>query len=68
MSQSEPSNATETSRTQDLVDAARNYLGGRCTLILLAVAALGVGAALNWGWPVAIGVAPLLEPPDKRRS
>ncbi len=60
MNTSESSNATETSLTQDLIYAARYYLGGRRALILLAVAALGVGAVLNWGWLVAIGVAPLL--------
>jgi hypothetical protein len=60
MNGSESSNATETSLTQDLIYAARYYLGGRRALILLAVVALGVGAALNWGWLVAIGVAPLL--------
>ncbi len=60
MNTSKSSNATETSLTQDLIYAARYYLGGRRALSLLAVAALGVGAALNWGWLVAIGVAPLL--------
>lgn len=39
---------------------ARRVLGGRRGLILLAVAVLGAGAALNWGWLVAIGVAPIL--------
>jgi hypothetical protein len=39
---------------------ARPYLGGRRGLIFLAVAVLGFGAALNWGWLVAIGVAPIL--------
>jgi hypothetical protein len=39
---------------------ARPYLGGRRGLIFLAVAVLGVGAVLNWGWLAAIGVAPIL--------
>jgi hypothetical protein len=60
MSKSESSNATETSLTQDFIYAARYYLGGQRSLILLTVAALGAGAALNWGWLVAMGVAPLL--------
>lgn len=38
----------------------RRYLGGRRGLILLAVAVLGIGAFLNWGWLVAAGIAPLL--------
>ncbi len=60
MNRSESSNATETSLTQDLIYLVRYYLGGRRALILFTVAALGLGAALNWGWLVAIGVAPLL--------
>ncbi len=60
MNRSESSNATETSLTQDLIHAARYYLGGRRALIIFAVAVLGAGAALNWGWLVAVGVAPLL--------
>lgn len=60
MNTSEPPSAVETSLTQDLIHATRYYLGGRRGLILLTVAALGVGAALNWSWLVAIGVAPLL--------
>lgn len=39
---------------------ARPWLGGRRGLILLAVAVLAVGGALNWSWLVAIGAAPLL--------
>ena len=42
------------------VNFARPYLSGRRGLILLAVVVLGAGAALNWGWLVAIGVAPIL--------
>ena len=38
----------------------RRYLGGRRGWILLAIAVLGVGAFLNWGWLVAAGIAPLL--------
>ena len=60
MNTSESPNAVEKSLTQDLIYAARYYLGGRLGLILLTVTTLGVGAALNWSWLVAIGVAPLL--------
>ncbi len=48
MNTSEPPNAVETPLTQDLIYTARYYLGGRRGFILLTVAALGVGAALNW--------------------
>jgi hypothetical protein len=60
----EATKATETSLTRDWVNLARyyigQYLGGRRGLIILTVAALGIGLALNWSWLVAIGVAPLL--------
>lgn len=46
--------------TSDILPAVRSYLGGRRALWLLGGAALVAGAALNWGWLVAIGVAPLL--------
>jgi len=43
----------------DLLYAARYYLGGRIGLIVVAAAALGLGAYSNWGWLVAAGLAPL---------
>jgi hypothetical protein len=46
--------------SQDLLHAARYYLGGRRGLIALAVLIAVAGAALNWSWLVALGVAPLL--------
>ena len=52
-----PEQAITTSR---LGNRLRTYVGGRRGLILLAVAALGVGLVLNWSWLVAVGVAPLL--------
>lgn len=63
--------AAETSLTKDAIDLgryyvwratnwARPYLGNRRAMIFLAIAVLGAGAALNWGWLVAIGVAPIL--------
>jgi hypothetical protein len=63
--------STETSLTKDVISLVRYYLWrttsrvrpylkNRRTLIFLAVGVLGAGAALNWGWLVAIGVAPML--------
>jgi len=57
------SNTTKTagpSPARDLLDAARHYLGGRQALVILAIAALIGGVALNWNWLVAAGIAPLL--------
>lgn len=36
------------------------FFRSRRGLILLAAIALGLGAALNWSWLVAVGIAPLL--------
>lgn len=60
----ETTRATETSLTRDWINLARyyvaRYLGGRRGLIVLTLAAVVVGLALNWSWLVAVGVAPLL--------
>ena len=55
--------STETadrSLTRDILDAARYYLGGRRTLLVLAAILVAGGIALNWGWLVAAGLAPIL--------
>jgi hypothetical protein len=36
------------------------YLGGRRALVILAIIGLLAGAALNWSWLVAAGIAPIL--------
>jgi len=45
--------------TQTIVGLLRYYLGRR-GLIALAVAAMGTGLYLSWGWLAAAGIAPLL--------
>jgi hypothetical protein len=53
--------ATEkSSLVQDWLGALRYWLGGRRGLIGLAVVLGLVAIALNWGWLVAVGIAPLL--------
>ncbi len=55
--------STETSNqslTRDILYAVRYYLGGPRTLIMLAVVLIVGGVALNWGWLVAAGLAPIL--------
>ena len=60
MTESSPSRSSETSLIRDLLDAARYYLRGwRGFAILGSVAIIG-GLALNWGWLVAAGIAPVL--------
>lgn len=48
------------SLTETMVGLLRHYLGGRRGLMVLAVAAVGTGLFLSWGWLAAVGVAPLL--------
>lgn len=60
MSASESTKRLETTLTQDIGAFARHWLRDRRVLIALAIAVVGAGAALNWGWLVAIGLAPLL--------
>jgi hypothetical protein len=44
----------------DFTHAIRRHLGNRRFLLAAAIVALIAGAALNWGWLVALGVAPVL--------
>lgn len=58
--QTEVTETPPTSLSQDWLRLLRLWLGNRRVLIALAVAAVAGGAALNWGWLVAIGVAPII--------
>lgn len=60
MSSRETTPRVDAPLSQDLLQAARYYLGGRRILLVLAAAALVAGLAFNWSWLVAAGVAPLL--------
>ena len=60
MKTTEATQSSETSLTEDLVHALRYWLRGRRGLIALTVPALSAGAALNWNWLVAAGIAPIL--------
>jgi hypothetical protein len=44
----------------DFALTIRRYLGNRRLLLAAAVVALVAGTALNWGWLVALGIAPVL--------
>ena len=58
--------STETAKVQQLslTQTVRGllgyYLGGRRGIIVLALAAAGIGLYLGWGWLAAVGLAPLL--------
>jgi hypothetical protein len=60
MTTSDTTKTASPSPAHDLLAAARHYLGGRRALVILAIAALIGGVALNWNWLVAAGIAPLL--------
>jgi hypothetical protein len=50
----------EQSLARDLFHAARHYLLSRTGLLGIAGVVIVIGAALNWSWLVATGIAPLL--------
>ena len=52
--------ATKPSLAQDWLSALRYWLRGRNGVIAMIVLTVVIGAALNWSWLVAVGVAPLL--------
>lgn len=52
--------APEEHFARDVLLAARYYLGGRRALFILLAAGAAAGLALNWGWLVAAGLAPVL--------
>src|SRR5918996_2745884 len=60
MSSPETADATSPSLAQDWLRALRYWLRGRYGVIVLIGLALAIGAALNWSWLVAVGIAPLL--------
>ena len=60
MTVSDPAGGAPRSFAGELLYAVRYYLGGRIGLIAVAAAALGLSAYFNWGWLVAIGLAPIL--------
>jgi len=45
---------------RDILQAARYYLGRRWVLVTIVGVVLIGGLVFNWGWLVAIGVAPIL--------
>ena len=59
MTTSEPTKAVN-ALPGDFALTVRRYLGSRRLLLAAAVVALVAGAALNWGWLVALGIAPVL--------
>lgn len=51
---------TSLSLAQGMVNAIWPYIGGKRGLIVLAIGIGVAGMAMNWGWLVAVGAAPIL--------
>ena len=60
MGNAQSTGTPDQSLTRDILYAVRYYLGGPRRLIILAVILIVGGVALNWGWLVAAGFAPIL--------
>jgi hypothetical protein len=60
MTESNPIRSSDTSLTRDILDIARHYLRGWRGITVLASVAIAAGLAFNWGWLVAVGIAPIL--------
>lgn len=56
----DPARKPDATLPRDILYALRYYLGGRRVLVPAAIAIVGGGLLLNWGWLVAVGAAPLL--------
>ena len=54
------SRGTSVSLAQGMVNAIWPYIGGRRGLIVLAIGIAVAGMAMNWGWLVEVGIAPIL--------
>lgn len=55
-----PTTPAETPLGREALNIARYYLGNRWVLLALGGGVLVAGAALNWSWLVAVGLAPIL--------
>ncbi len=54
------SRGTSVALAQGMVNTIWPYIGGRRGLIVLAIGIAAAGTAMNWGWLVAVGIAPIL--------
>ncbi len=60
MTNASSADTSDRSLTRDILYAAGYYLGGRRALFFFAAVLIAGGIALNWGWLVAAGLAPIL--------
>ena len=55
-----PTETAEVPLSRPGLNLVRYYLGNRWALLVLGAGVLLTGIALNWGWLVAAGIAPIL--------
>ena len=60
MTTSNTTKTTDASLARGWLHVVRYYLGNRWVLLAFGALVLIIGAAFNWGWLVAAGVAPIL--------
>lgn len=60
MTSPETATPADASLKREWLDAARYYLGNRWALLTIGTLVLVIGAAFNWSWLVAAGVAPII--------
>ncbi|MBI4273550.1 MAG: hypothetical protein HY659_02465 [Rhizobiales bacterium] len=60
MTSPESTAPADASLRREWLHFARYYLGNRWVLLTLGSLVLVIGAAFNWGWLVAAGIAPLI--------
>ncbi len=57
---SDTTKSTDASVRPDGAQPARSYLLNRWVLLAIGGLVLLIGAILNWGWLVAVGIAPII--------
>ncbi len=54
------SRGTSVALAQGMVNVIWPHIGGKRGLIVLTIGIAVAGMAMNWGWLVAVGIAPIL--------
>ena len=56
----DPAKPDERALASGVLSAVRYYVGTRTGIVAAAAVVIGAGAWFNWGWLVAVGIAPLV--------
>ena len=60
MTTSDTTKVQKSSLLREAAHAAQYYLCNRRAVVIISIVAIAGGVAMNWGWLVAAGVAPVL--------